>query len=242
MIASSATLTATSRAAGIGVNGIVVTDTPATYDDGVYTCSRLTVPWTPLLRDGSMGWIAQRLRMLWSSASMPDAGPIASSIQAPSATDGQFDVFRLDATTWRFDCSRNTVQTRVPVTDAGFADGDPQLLVSQWTPTTVQLSTNGSAFSTVARGGTGNPSNLPASLDIGSLMGTSLFLDSTTVWFACGVGSLAATDVANLLALGDTAPGPQAFPATAKLTGAWQMVPLLGEPALARIPILRMGR
>jgi hypothetical protein len=134
------------------------------------------------------GWFAGRYRMGWPSTSLPNAAPIAFEWNEGTASN-QVTLYRSSTANWTVDARRNGTLTNVSQA-ATHALNDTVTLVAHWTNTQVNISVNGGAFTTVARGGTAGGTALPATFEIGSRGGSSLHINADVFAAAAGIGSL----------------------------------------------------
>lgn len=119
---------------------------------------------------------------------------------------------------------RNTSGTSSEFVTKNLTAGTPTTGIWAWTSTVVRGSVDGGGFEQTAN--TLIPTLAASSLDIGSVGGSSLWVDSNILWLVCGAGTLTDDDAAALDAFGDTPPTwaqlVGALPATAQVTGLWQ--------------------
>lgn len=214
----SGTLTVTGQAAGSGLDGFTVTDTPATYNSGLYTCSKLQTP-TSLL-GAAQGWIA--LRIKWDFA--------ATSLAALGSRRG-FG--------WRQDANNN-IELRfnnaagqgnpVIVFNAGgvansspdpgnfaWSIGDVYTVIFAWTAGTLKISVNGAAFVT-ATNTVGAPAITSALPEIGSNGAGAAPLDSTVLWSMFGTGTLTDANAVTVNGFGNTNPNMGSLPGAPQLS------------------------
>lgn len=175
------------------------------------------------LLDETQGWVAMRVRMGWVNTSLPNVAPIAWEWR--QGTENQMSLYRVSTTNWAIDFRRNSTLTSRSVA-ATHAAGDYVTLIAAWTNTTISLSVNGGAFSSVARGGTVGGAALPATFEIGNRAATGLEIDSDVLWFACGTGTLTDTAAAAIHALGNTDKAPEDFIAIAAASGCTATMPM----------------
>lgn len=164
------------------------------------------------LLDTTQGWIAFRLRMGISSASVA------------TKTSGEARLFRWGdgahgiSAYWT---STNLILVRDSASGINgskaftFAAGDLVTVVVAWTATQLLMSINGSAFSTVAN--TPTVFGAMGQIDIGTF-GTGRELDGDLLWTMCGKGTLTNADATTLSAQGSTDPGLGLLGATAQTT------------------------
>jgi RHS repeat-associated protein len=161
------------------------------------------------------GWIALRVR----------AG-IANSDLSTSRTPVLFQ-WRDDATHYlklyissgkKWTLERDGTASAVGINTGTFTPGTLVTVVAAWTATSLKLSINGAAFTSV------NNSNVPALaatlFDLGSAVGSSQ-LDGDALWFVSGTGTLANTDATTLNTLGNSDPTLTTLPTTSSQTAVW---------------------
>jgi hypothetical protein len=236
-------LTITTQAAGTGSSGIVVTDTPATYHDGLYTCSRLQAPGT--LLNATAGAVAIRIRYGFSSASPPGgSGGVERAAEWANDSSNQLGLQFLNSTlTWR--TFRNAAGAGSPAVSAAqtFSAGDSVTVFSQWDASFVYVRVGAAAF--VKTANTSIPTLTATTIDLGSTVGTTNELQCAIVWAATFLGTLTDADAATIAAW--TYPPPyEYFPAASLVSAIYPMGygslsnrPTDAIPQLAQAPVLR---
>lgn len=193
-------LVPTTLASAAGASGIVPTNLPATYTDGLYTCARLQAPAALI---GSQCWFAARIRYGYSSAAIPAAVNLLVDWYTDNNTE--IDLQLRSTGVWRMQRVAGGIADNADSSAQTFAAGDAATVVGYSKPSGVGIALNGSAFTTTA--GTHVPTVTAATFDIGTeTSGGALWIDSPIVWLACGTGTLTDADPATLNALGDTPP------------------------------------
>lgn len=170
----------------------------------------------------SQSWVAFRVRMGWPSSSPPgntwDWMFRATMVLAPRET---IDVYWSESgrawviESWVGGVYSGGLSSAVQTHQAG----DEYTVVAYWTPTTIAVSVNGSAFLTTARGAVTSMA-MPATFDIG-LNGNSYAIDSDVVWYAGGTGVPTNADAATINSWGDTDPKRSSFPTADQATFVW---------------------
>lgn len=170
----------------------------------------------------SQCWFAMRVRLGFGTSQHPGGSPRffryrdsdTARIECFYAiSTDQWGVRRQDATT---QVSANITAAEVPA-----LRGNVYTIAGQWTPTTIAMSINGSAWN--AYGDSENAStNIPTiastTAEIAPVSGAGGF---DCIWFACGRGVLSDTALTRLNALGNTAPIPANFGRSASLRMIW---------------------
>ena len=207
-------LTATTLATAAGSSGFVVTGTPASFTDGLYTVSRLQA--TSTLLDETQGWVAIRLRFGYTRGV-----PAAASLQVFEWQDDATHFVRgiVNPSSGGFQLTRQGGGGGATFDSAvqNWSQGDTMLVIFRWTATGLSISFNGAAFA-AATGNTDIPTLTASLFTIGSTVAPASWIDSTVVAFACGVGPFTSTDAALVNAAG-AAVTPASFPQSAMITG-----------------------
>ena len=146
----------------------------------------------------AQGWYATRLRMDVASSASHD-----SYIAQPFITSNSRLAFHANGSTWTIaNDNSGTVDSSSSLTSS-YSAGTMETAVFAWTASTLSVSLNGSAFTTVSRASV--PTGTIANLSIGA-NGTSTNLDGDVMWAASGTGTLANADNTTLNALGNSDP------------------------------------
>ena len=212
---------ATSLAAGTGPSGIVVTNDPTTYPDGLYTCDRLQAPAT-LLSSATQFWFVLRLpSMAYASASV--AGTIGGIFEWGDDISNFVTAY---FTTTAVGLARKSTAAGQYTQELAhtFSAGDALSLLFRLEDTKVGVSVNGSAITDTSSAPGTAPSLSAGLFDIGrQVTSANRYLDTSAGWSASGTGTVTDADAATLYALGDTPPSYADLPAAANLTAVMPM-------------------
>jgi hypothetical protein len=192
------------------------------YTTGSRAAARVQAPASLL---GPTGWAAFRFRTEWASTSFgPGVNPLLLSWQNVGN-----DFYRLyyDTGSATFILDRAVGGTSVGAVASAvqsFGMGTLFTIIAKWDTANVWISVNGGPFVGHASPASFAPTTL---IDIGSINGTSNWINAEILWGAFGVGTLTDTDAANIHANGNTDPvlmpgtaaGSQALP-----TAVWPAV------------------
>ncbi|HEY6020165.1 MAG TPA: hypothetical protein VIY48_09770, partial [Candidatus Paceibacterota bacterium] len=202
---STSTLTITTQAAGTGSAGYTITDTPATYNAGLYTAARVQSPSAGM--NATQGWVAFRMKPGFASSAMGGTFfPTWFNWHNPSESGpSNYQQIRIAGNVGAIQAIRWSGATTPAALNYAltFAAGDTLTVVMAWTSTTLSMSINGAAFQTQSN--TNVPTGLSSLFDIGTENGVSgvRASDSTFLWFACGTGTLTNADAAAIAAIPD---------------------------------------
>jgi len=167
----------------------------------------------------TQGWMAERVRMDVSSSA--DANQTLGYIAIDS--NDRLILRTGSGGTWQIFSWVSGVDVGSTSVTSSYSVGTIVTAVYYWTSTTLNISINGSAFTSVSRGAlqSGNVTDF----DIDSQGTTGDWLDGDTFWTAAGTGTLSNADASTLNALGSTDPtfsGLQALDSgTASPTMLW---------------------
>lgn len=169
------------------------------------------------LLNATQGWVAGKLKMGWSSTVLHYGDPLMWGDDSSNRINvyvggGQWTLLREAA----------GIQDLVTVTSS-FNAGDTKTVIAAWDSGHIYLSIDGAAF--VSAVSTHIPSLVAALFDIGSggSISANEFIDSNSLWFACGTGTLTNQDAATLYGYGNTPPILESFASTAQATAAMPM-------------------
>jgi len=174
---------------------------------------------TSSLLNATQGWVAARVRMSGSSAARSNTAYLFHW-----GTSNNTDFIGLRWSTgqsWVLETAVGGVSNTNTITNTGgvFTDGTLLTVVASWTSTTMNISVNGGAFTTITRT-VGVPS-MPGTFDIGSNSGSTSFLDGDVLWSSTGTGTLTNTDATNINNFGNTDPYITNFAQAAASTMVW---------------------
>lgn len=192
-------LTITTKAAGVGSVGYVVTNTPATFNDGLFTVARMQMPIA--LTDETQAWLAMRIKAGFANTDTSTRW-FSQWYDSPTSHLGLFWL----GSAGRFECRRTTGAAPDLVHPAvTFAAGAMLTLIFARTATQIKISVNGAAFTVGAN--TAIPVLAATTQDIGrNASAAQNWIDSRVSWFATGLGTLTDADAATIHALSETAP------------------------------------
>lgn len=194
--------------------------TPYVHTDGATASRSAARVQAPAgLLSVTQGWAAFRIRAGFASADTPLGD---RRFAHWGAATGQLALYYNSATgragTYRSDSGSDSVDS-----STAWARDDLLTVVFAWTATQLKISVNGAPFTTVAS--THIPVTPAALIDLGSLAGSSQFLDSDVLWVATGTGTLTNADTALLVGLAesdkDRATVAQTLSAAAVPTAVW---------------------
>jgi hypothetical protein len=154
----------------------------------------------------TQSWFTARVRMSMASSAVanlaPDNAMTILELNQSAFTDRISLIYLGTSGQFHLDYTKGNVAQSAGIT-ASFNTGDIVTLTGYWTSGTVGLSVNGSAFTTATR----NQGDItPATLDIGSHLGSRQQVDGDFLWTAAGTGTLSNTDAAALNNYGNTDP------------------------------------
>lgn len=153
----------------------------------------------------AQGYVAFRVAMPWPSTSSPSFPTLFDWYSADFQNE-LILVWQSSIQKWELANTRNNqAQVKCDVAQV-FAADSHHTIIAAWSDTTLYLSVDGEAFTTVARTAGAGGTALPAMFDIGSRGGTGIFLDGEVFWSVCGSAVPTNAEVAALNALGDTDP------------------------------------
>lgn len=174
--------------------------------------------------DKNQGWFAVRARFNWTQALEPGGGSQWDWLVRWGNGTPRDTIDLLYGETG----NSFSIQNWVNGSSLGVATGASQswgssgtthTIIGYWTPTTLGVSVDGSAFATAARSQVQSVT-LPATLDVGTVT-SSLACNCDIFWFAAGTGTLGSTDASSIYAFGNNDPLPQDFSQSAQAKVTW---------------------
>jgi hypothetical protein len=148
----------------------------------------------------TQGWYAARVRM--DTASSSNGNQTIGQLYVDS--NDRLVLRANSGTTWSIlNWSGGVNDSGLNVT-SNYSAGSIVTVVYYWTSTTLNISINGGAFTTVSRASV--PPGVLTAFDIGSQLGTAAWMDGDILWGASGTGTLTNADASTLNALGNSDP------------------------------------
>jgi hypothetical protein len=146
----------------------------------------------------TQGWYATRVRMGVASTSGVDSYIAEPIISGPNRL-----ALHANGGSWTIANDDSGVVNSTASKTSSYSVGTMVTAVFEWTATTIGVSVNGSAFTTVSRASV--PAGALANFYLGSQASVTQ-LDGDIMWAASGTGTLTGTDATTLNALGSTDP------------------------------------
>lgn len=191
---------------------------------GTRAASRAQLPSTGW--SATQGWAAMLVRTGWAAGDPTATGGNVLELfnWRASATEQILAYWDDAAQVWKFNRVHSGSGTSASASAPLPRVGSLALVVVAWTATQVKISVNGSAFVTASNSVI--PTGLPATIDVGSLGGSSEFLRGSVKWFTWGFGTLTDADASSLfdayvIGLGEPAPTNLVWASAANVQGMW---------------------
>jgi len=175
-------------------------------DTNTSTASRTqaTVQGPSSLLNATQGWFAARVRMGYAANIGNGANTrYLFSWQNTANNNDGYDL-NVNQGVFMLRSAVATVPTSVSSSALNHNPGDLVTVVASWTSTTLSISINGGAFTTVARSSVPAPSS--STFFIGNLLGSAVTADDDYLWSATGTGTLTNNDATNFNSYGNTDP------------------------------------
>jgi type IV pilus assembly protein PilA len=178
--------------------------------------SRLTSPASML--NFTQGWIAGRINPGEDSSVLPNSSRMFDWEDSPNSNGILAGYIKGGVDHWRAQRWQGGLHTEADIATT-FSANTPQTVIAAWSATTISISVNGSAFTTVAN--TYIPSSAPATFNVGQNGGLGPYLDGEVRWMAAGTGTLTNADATAINGFGNSDPSISSFPGSAQAVYSW---------------------